>query len=135
MTPLIKAKALETVKETVKDDVKQATLLSLIDHSLKLSQEETEAFYRLIQKDSQFRELKMLQSIEEHYLEKGMDLGMEKGKEEGREKGREEGELKGRIETLKELHKQGILPDDLFRAQLPSLERKLQELRKKALDV
>ena len=52
---------------------------------------------------------------------------------EGEMKDEIKGKIEGELETLKRLHEQGILPDDIFHSQVPVLEAQLQELHQKAL--
>jgi len=56
---------------------KRATLFSLIDVSIKLNKDEELQYQELI--DSDYPEVKMLQSIEEVGFEKGIEKGIEKG--------------------------------------------------------
>ena len=51
----------------------------------------------------------------------------------GKTEGKIEGEIEGELKTLKNLYSQGILPEDVYQAQVPMLEKKLQELQDKAL--
>ncbi|MDM8555231.1 hypothetical protein QUF75_10915 [Desulfococcaceae bacterium HSG7] len=67
--PLIKAKALEGIAK-VQSGKKKTTLFSLIQESITLNQDEEKQFQKLI--ESNFKEAKMLESIEEYGIEKGM---------------------------------------------------------------
>jgi predicted transposase/invertase (TIGR01784 family) len=104
----IKAKAIRGVANTVSDSAKLATLISLIEISLHLDQEEENRFMDIINQDEIYKEVKMLQSVEEWGLEKGMEKGLEKGLEKGMEKGK----IKGREETALNLLKMGMLTNE-----------------------
>jgi len=54
-------------------------LVSLVDHSLKLTKKEERMYHKLIQKDLQYKEAQMLQSIEQLGIEKGVKIGIKKG--------------------------------------------------------
>ncbi len=84
--PVIKAKALNGIAK-VPQGPRRSVLYSLIDQSLQLNPEEEKTFRELIQKNPMFQEVKMLQSIEEVGMEKGMEIGVEKGIGIGVEKG------------------------------------------------
>jgi len=71
--PLIKAKAINGVAG-VEEGPRRSVLYSLIDHSLPLEPEEEKTFRKIIQENPIFQEAKMLQSIEEVGMEKGMDI-------------------------------------------------------------
>jgi len=83
---LIKAKAVKGVAK-IPDGRKQATLLSLINESIMLNGEEEKQFQELIKSNQAYREVEMLQSVEELGMEKGIEIGIERGKELGMEKG------------------------------------------------
>ena len=91
--PGIAAKARLGVLRTVQDEQKRATLFSLIEQSLGLSQAEEAACYQIMRKDISFKEVKMLQSFEELGFEKGYDQGVEKGIEQGITRGVEQNNL------------------------------------------
>ena len=74
--PLIKAKAINGVAG-VEEGPRRSVLYSLIDHSLPLEPDEEKAFQEIIQENPIFQEAKMLQSIEEVGMEKGIDIGVE----------------------------------------------------------
>ena len=61
-------------------------MVSLIEISMKLNQEEESYYKEIIRKNNQFKEAKMLQSVEEWGMEKGMEKGLKKGREENMEK-------------------------------------------------
>ncbi|KPA09712.1 hypothetical protein MHK_010083 [Candidatus Magnetomorum sp. HK-1] len=81
----IKAKAVNGIAKTAQTEKGKATLVSLVDHSLKLSPEEEKQYNELIEKDLQYEEANMLQSIEELGIEKGLEQGLEKGLIQGTE--------------------------------------------------
>lgn len=76
--PLIKVKALKGVTDLVPEAPKQAVLFSLIEKNMRLNQAEQKEFQKLLRENTQFQEVKMLQSIK--------DVGIEIGIEQGREK-------------------------------------------------
>lgn len=100
----IKAKAIRGVANTVSDSAKLATLISLIEISLHLDKEEENRFMDIINQDEIYKEVKMLQSVEEWGMEKGMEKGLEKGLEKGK--------IKGREETALNLLKMGMLTNE-----------------------
>lgn len=75
--PLIKAKALNGIVK-VPQGPKRSVLYSLIDQSLLLSPEEEKKFREIVHSNPIFQEAKMLQSIEEVGIEKGIGIGVEK---------------------------------------------------------
>ncbi|QTA81573.1 Uncharacterized protein dnl_39110 [Desulfonema limicola] len=79
--PIIKAKALNGAAK-VPQGPKMAVLVSLIDQSLRLDPEEDKQFKELIQDNPMFKEAKMLQSVEEVFIEKGKDIGRKETMEE-----------------------------------------------------
>ncbi len=74
--PAIKAKAVQGIAK-MPPGPKQATLLALVEESIRLNHEEETLYKKLIQND--YKEVRMLQSVEELYMEKGVGIGMEKG--------------------------------------------------------
>ena len=70
--PLIRAKAIKGIAG-VEGGPRRSVLYSLIDHSLQLEPAEEKMFREIIQKNPMFQEAKMLQSIEEVGMEKGME--------------------------------------------------------------
>ncbi|QTA81503.1 Uncharacterized protein dnl_38400 [Desulfonema limicola] len=68
--------------------------MSLIDQSLRLDPEEDKQFKELIQDNPMFKEAKMLQSVEEVFIEKGKEIGVEIGVEIGRKETMEETAIK-----------------------------------------
>ncbi|OQY59243.1 MAG: hypothetical protein B6245_07770 [Desulfobacteraceae bacterium 4572_88] len=72
--PLIKAKAIMGITK-VAQGRKQATLFSLIEESIRLNKEEEERFQKIIRDDPMYQEAKMLESIEELGMERGMEKG------------------------------------------------------------
>jgi len=115
--PVIKAKALNGIVN-VSQGPKRSVLFSLIDHSLRLNTEEDKQFRELIQNNPMFKEVKMLQSIEEVGIEKGMDIGMDIGRKEAME------------ETAVQLLRSGWLKKEQI-AEITKLDKaKLDELEK-----
>lgn len=70
--PLIKAKAINGIAGLAQGP-KRSALYSLIDHSLPLDSKEEKMFHSIIKENPMFREAKMLQSIEEIGIEKGIE--------------------------------------------------------------
>ncbi len=79
--PLIMAKAIKGIAQQVESSSKKAVLVSLVEISMNLSKDEEKRFKETIEKNDQFKEVKMLQSVEEWGMEKGMEKGLEKGRE------------------------------------------------------
>ncbi len=77
---MIKAKALKGIAGVEKGP-KRSVLYSLIDHSLPLAPDEEKTYREIIQENPMFQEAKMLQSIEEVGIEKGMEKGIDIGVE------------------------------------------------------
>ena len=77
--PWMVARAMRGVADTVRDSGKQATLFSLIERSVPLNAEEKREFEEFIVRDERFREVRMLQSMEELGIEKGIEQGMARG--------------------------------------------------------
>jgi len=122
--PAIKAKAVQGIAKTPPGP-KQATLLALIEESIRLNREEEKRYNTLIQND--YREVRMLQSVEEVYMDKWMEKGMEKGVEKGVGIGLE----KGALQTS-----QKYVVDTLnirFKHIPESLVQKIQSFNDKAL--
>lgn len=71
--PLIKAKAIKGITAVEKGS-RRSVLYSLIDHSLPLAPDEEKTFLKIIQEDPMFQEAKMLRSIEEVGMEKGIEI-------------------------------------------------------------
>jgi hypothetical protein len=110
--PLIKAKAVKGIAGVEKGP-RRSVLYSLIDHSLPLDQDEEKAFQKIIQENPMFQEAKMLQSIEE--------VGMEKGIEQEKEA------TAKKLLLSQWLTKEQILEiTGLDRKKLEELEKKLQ---------
>jgi hypothetical protein len=110
--PLIKAKAVKGIAGVEKGP-RRSVLYSLIDHSLPLDQDEEKAFQKIIQENPMFQEAKMLQSIEE--------VGMEKGIEQEKEA------TAKKLLLSRWLTKEQILEiTGLDRKKLEELEKKLQ---------
>jgi predicted transposase/invertase (TIGR01784 family) len=76
--PLIKAKAMSGIAG-IPEGKKRATLYSLIQESIKLDSEEEKQFRELVRTNPMYQEVKMLESVEEVGIEKGMEIGVEKG--------------------------------------------------------
>jgi len=85
--PLIKARAMKGIAK-LPGGQKRATLFSLVRESIQLNREEEKQYQKMVRSDPLWKEVKMLESIE--------DVGYERGWEEGREELREE----LRVETL-----------------------------------
>lgn len=86
--PEIKAKAVKGIAKNVEKGKKQATLFSLIDVSLALNPDEEKQYKDLIQNHPDYKEVKMLESIEQVGIEKGIERGIEKGIEQGKKGGK-----------------------------------------------
>ena len=72
-------------------------------------------------------------SLAARLRQEGLEEGMEKGMEEGMEKGMEKGKLTGRIQTLQELLREPITPDDeLEKREVHELQLLLEDLRKRS---
>ena len=54
---------------------KRATLYSLIQESIKLDSEEEKQFRELVRTNPMYQEVKMLESVEEVGIEKGIEMG------------------------------------------------------------
>jgi hypothetical protein len=122
--PLIKAKAFKGIA-AVEEGPRRSVLYSLIDHSLPLEPDEEKAFRKIIQENPIFQEAKMLQSIEEVGIEKGMDIGIEKGMDIGIEKGMETAAIN--LLRSQWLNKEQILEiTGLDQKKLEALEKRLQ---------
>ncbi len=76
--PAIKAKAMKGIAK-VPAGKKQTTLFSLIQESIKLDSKEEKQFRKLVRDNPMYKEVNMLESIEEVGIEKGIEIGMEKG--------------------------------------------------------
>ncbi len=70
--PLIKAKAINGIAGLAQGP-ERSVLYSLIDHSLPLNSKEEKTFQSIIKENPMFREARMLQSIEEIGIEKGIE--------------------------------------------------------------
>jgi len=81
--PLIKAKAVNGILKTSINEKQKATLYSLIDTSLKLTNEEDRQYLDLIEQNNEYKEAKMYETIEEYLMEKAEKKGIEKGRQEG----------------------------------------------------
>ncbi len=124
--PLIKAKAIKGITG-VEQGPKRSVLYSLIQQSLELNPEEEKKFREIIGDNPMFKEAKMLQSIEEVGMEKGIDIGMEKGIDIGMEKGIDIGMEKGRKETARNLLLLNVLTEEQI-AQASNLS--IEEVRR-----
>ena len=71
--PLIRAKAIKGIAG-VEGGPRRSVLYSLIDHGLQLEPAGEKTFREIIQENPMFQEAKMLQSIEELGMEKGMEF-------------------------------------------------------------
>ncbi|MCP4106870.1 MAG: hypothetical protein GY749_15245 [Desulfobacteraceae bacterium] len=69
--PVIKAKAIKGISKLPLGK-KQSTLYSLIQESIKLNKDEEKQYRELMSTDPMYKEAKMLQSIEEVSIEKGL---------------------------------------------------------------
>ncbi len=116
--PVIKAKALNGISR-VPQGQRRSVLYSLIDQSLQLNPEEENIFRELIQKNPMFQEVKVLQSIEEVGIEKGILIGLEKGEQK-----------KAEETAVKLLRSQWLNKDQI--SEITGLDReKLDELEKR----
>jgi hypothetical protein len=121
--PVIKAKALNGIAK-VPQGPRRSVLYSLIDQSLQLNPEEEKTFRELIQKNPMFQEVKMLQSIEEVGIEKGVERGIGIGVEKGIGIGVEKTAVNLLLSRL--LNKEQISEiTGLDREKLDELEKKL----------
>ena len=77
---LIKAKSINGMMKTVKNEKQKAVIYSLIDISLPLTQEEFEKYDQLIELNKGFKEVKMFETVEEYIEAKGIEKGIEKGR-------------------------------------------------------
>ncbi len=131
--PIIKAKALNGVVKVPRGP-KRAVLVSLIDQSLRLNTEEDKQFQKLIQKNPMYKEVKMLQSVEEVFIEKGKEIGVGIGKEIGVGIGKEIGVGIGRKEAMEETAIQLFCSGWLKKEQIAEITKldkaKLDELEK-----
>ncbi|MEE4357196.1 MAG: hypothetical protein V2I97_12075, partial [Desulfococcaceae bacterium] len=128
--PVIKAKALNGIS-SVPQGPKRSVLYSLIDQSLQLNPEEEKTFRELIQKNPMFQEVKMLQSIEEVGIEKGVERGIGIGVEKGIGIGVEKGIGIGVEKTAVNLLLSRLLNKEQI-SEITGLDReKLDELEKK----
>ena len=75
LKPLIKAKSIKGVIKTTKNEKQKAILTSLVDTSIPLTKDEHDQFLKIIEKDAQFKEVKMFETVEEYFLEKGREEG------------------------------------------------------------
>jgi len=98
--PEIKAKALNRIA-SVPEGTKRAVLVSLVEHSIRLTPDEETLFQDMVKNNPMYKEVKMLQSVEEAYEEIWMDRGMEKGIEKGIEIGKEKGIEIGKEKGIK----------------------------------
>jgi hypothetical protein len=120
--PLIKAKAIKGIAG-VENGPKRSVLYSLIQQSLELDPDEEKKFKEIIGENHKFKEAKMLQSIEEVGMERGIDIGMEKGIDIGKKEGRKE----GKKETARNLLLLNILTEEQI-AQATNLS--IEEVRR-----
>ena len=81
----IKAKSINGIAKTTSNEKEKATLFSLVNHTLRLTKEEEILFNELIEKDTIYKEAKMLETIKDVGIEIGIEEGIEIGIEEGRE--------------------------------------------------
>lgn len=122
--PLIKAKAIQGVAKTAHNSVKQAVLMSLIETSIHLDNDEEKEFKEIITKNINYKEAKMLQSVEELGIEIGMEKGIEEGMEKGREEGRKEGmEKEAKSLVVRLLNRKFKHLDDGIKTQIEELGR------------
>lgn len=81
---VIKAKSINGMIKTVKNEKQKAVIYSLIDISLPLTQEELEKYEQLVELNKGFKEVEMFDTVEEYmeakYTEKGIEKGIEKGR-------------------------------------------------------
>ena len=77
---VIKAKSINGMIKTVKNEKQKAVIYSLIDISLPLTQEELEKYEQLIELNDNFKEVKMFETVEQYIEEKGIEKGIEKGR-------------------------------------------------------
>ncbi len=88
--PEIKAKAVKGIAN-VEQGKKRATLYSLIHISMALDEQEQKQYRELIQNHPDYKEVKMLESIEAVGIEKGIEKGKIIGIKEGKAIGQGEG--------------------------------------------
>jgi hypothetical protein len=72
--PLIKAKAMSGIAG-IPEGKKRATLYSLIQESIKLDSGEEKQFREIVRTNPMYQEVKMLESVEEVGIEKGIEIG------------------------------------------------------------
>jgi len=81
----IKAKAINGIAKTAKNEKGKATLFSLVNHTVRLTKEEQYIYNQLLEKNITYEEGKMLETIKDVGIEEGIEIGREEGREEGRE--------------------------------------------------
>jgi hypothetical protein len=76
---VIKARSINGMIKTVKNEKQKAVIYSLIDKSLPLTQEEHEKYEQLLELND-YKEVKMFETVEEYMEEKYTEKGIEKGR-------------------------------------------------------
>ena len=100
--PVIKARAMKGIAG-ISEGRKRATLFSLIQESIRLDSEEERQFRELVRTSPMYKEVKMLESVEEVGYERGMEEArgmLESVEEVGYERGMEEAQKK--LQSAKE---------------------------------
>ena len=85
--PKIKADAIKGILNTTKNEKQKATLLTLIDQTIRLNKDENEQYLELIKDVKLYKEVKMYNTIEEMLLDKGRTEGKIEGEIEGERRG------------------------------------------------
>ena len=108
MRPSIKAKSVEGIFKTASNEKQKATLLSLIDHTLTLTDKEEKQYRELIKTNLKQKEDNMLETMEDYYQEK-IDLALEKKEIEIKKQIKEQALDEARNEIISNLLLSGML--------------------------
>jgi hypothetical protein len=77
---VIKAKSINGMIKTVRNEKQKAVIYCLIDESLPLTQDEHDKFEQLLELNEKFKEVKMFDTVEEYMEAKYTKKGIEKGR-------------------------------------------------------
>ena len=79
---LIKAKALKGIVQTEKNEKRQSHLVRLVDQYLPLTQQERTKYLSLVKQNNNYKEVSMIETLQDVFLEKGIEKGVKKERKE-----------------------------------------------------
>jgi flagellar biosynthesis/type III secretory pathway protein FliH len=125
---LIRAKALQGITRTEKNEKRQAHLVRMVDTYLPLTKKERTKYLSIVKQNDDYKEVKMIETLQDVFLEKGRD--------EGHKKGHKEGHKEGQMELMTKMINAGILTiDQAIGFGYQKVKKAVKKVRAKAQDM